>query len=110
MKKCYIPKKEGIQRYAQNVLDRGQIKFHFLLFCNYMNIKQIVGDNIRFIREKKGLTQDDISVITKMSRTFIGDIERAEKSPTITSLEKIAKALKVEIYKLFIEESYKTEE
>jgi len=57
----------------------------------------ILGDNIRAIREKKGWTQEDLAIVTKMSRTFIGDIERARKSPTMRSLEKIASALDVRV-------------
>jgi transcriptional regulator with XRE-family HTH domain len=69
----------------------------------------IVGDNIRFIREKRKLTQEDLSAMTGMSKTFIGDIERAMKAPTIVSVEKIAKALKIEPYQLLIPETYKSE-
>ncbi len=72
-----------------------------------MGIKQIVGDNIRFIREKRGWTQEDLSIKTKMSKTFIGDIERGQKSPTIISLEKIAKALRVKPSQLLEPESYR---
>ena len=72
-----------------------------------MGIKQIVGDNIRFIREKKGLTQEELSVLTKMSKTFLGDIERAQKAPTTVSLEKIAKALGVRPGLLLEPEAYR---
>ncbi|HZK76279.1 MAG TPA: helix-turn-helix transcriptional regulator [Candidatus Kapabacteria bacterium] len=72
-----------------------------------MGIKQIVGDNIRHIREIRGLTQEELSVLTKMSKTFLGDIERAQKSPTTVSLEKIAKALGVKPSVLLEPEAYR---
>jgi HTH-type transcriptional regulator, competence development regulator len=72
-----------------------------------VGIKQIVGDNIRFIREKKKLTQEELSVLTKMSKTFLGDIERAQKAPTTVSLEKIAKALGVKPSQLLEPEAYR---
>ena len=75
-----------------------------------MNIKQIVGDNIRFIREKRGWTQEDLAIVSKMSKTFIGDVERGEKSPTILTVEKIAKALKVPSPLLLTLNGYKTVE
>jgi transcriptional regulator with XRE-family HTH domain len=74
-----------------------------------VQIKKIVGDNIRFIREKRGLTQEELSAITNMSKTFIGDIERAQKAPTTTSLEKIAKALGVKPSLLLEPEAYRKE-
>jgi transcriptional regulator with XRE-family HTH domain len=73
-----------------------------------MNIKQVVGDNIRFIREKREMTQEDLSIVAKMSKTFIGDIERGQKSPTTVSLAKIARALKIDPSILLIPNAYKT--
>jgi transcriptional regulator with XRE-family HTH domain len=74
-----------------------------------VGIKKIVGDNIRFIREKRGFTQEELSVKTGMSKTFIGDIERAQKAPTTISLEKIAKALGVKTSLLLESEAYRQE-
>ena len=74
-----------------------------------MNIKKIVGDNIRFIREKRGFTQEELSVITNMSKTFIGDIERAQKAPTTVSIEKIAKALGIQPSLLLEPDAYRKE-
>ena len=73
-----------------------------------MNIKRVLGDNIRYIRQKRGMTLDDLSILSKMSRTFISDIERSEKAATVTSIEKIAKALKVTPAMLLTPEAYKT--
>jgi transcriptional regulator with XRE-family HTH domain len=72
-----------------------------------MNIKQVVGDNIRYIRQKREITLDALSGITGMSRTFISDIERSQKVPSIVSLEKIAKALKVTPATLLTPNAYK---
>jgi len=74
----------------------------------YVEHRHIIGDNIRHIREKRGWTQEDLAIITKMSRTFIGDIERAKKSPTMRSLDKIAGALHVESQLLLKENGFKT--
>jgi transcriptional regulator with XRE-family HTH domain len=71
-----------------------------------MKIKQIVGDNIRFIREKKGWVQEDLSIVSKISRTYLSEIERGLKSPTIVTLEKIAKALKVSVAILVTPKAY----
>ncbi len=65
--------------------------------------------DIRFIREKRGLTQEELSVLTNMSKTFIGDIERAQKAPTTISLEKIAKALGVKPGLLLEPDAYRKE-
>jgi transcriptional regulator with XRE-family HTH domain len=73
-----------------------------------MDIRQIVGDNIRFIREKKGWVQDDLAITAKVSRTYIGQIERGQKTISITLLDKIAKALRVDFSVLVTKDAYKT--
>jgi transcriptional regulator with XRE-family HTH domain len=72
-----------------------------------MNVKQIVGDNVRFLREKRNWTQEELSVISKMSKTFIGDVERAQKTITVVNLERLAKALKVPLSLLVTPNGYK---
>lgn len=63
-----------------------------------INIK--IGNKIREIRQSKGLSQEQLAEIAEVHRTYVGMIERAEKNITLVSLEKIAKALDVEIGEL----------
>lgn len=46
---------------------------------------------------KRGLSQERLGELAKVHRTYIGMIERAERNITLTSMEKIAKALKMDI-------------
>ena len=48
---------------------------------------------IKLERIKRQISQEDLAFSSNLSRNAIGKIERAEVSPTIESLEKIAKAL-----------------
>jgi len=59
------------------------------------------GDKIRELRKQKGISQEELSYKADLHRTYIGMIERAEKNLTLTNIEKIAKALNVEIKELF---------
>lgn len=59
------------------------------------------GDKVRELRKEKGLSQEELSYKADLHRTYIGMIERAEKNITLTNIEKIAKALDVEIKILF---------
>lgn len=63
-----------------------------------INIK--VGNNIKDIRQNKGLSQERLAELAGVHRTYIGMVERAEKNITLVSLEKIAKALGVNIKEL----------
>ncbi len=71
-----------------------------------MKIYQIIGDNIRGFRTKIGWTQEKLAVRTKLSNTYIGNIERAENKITIDALSKISKVLNKELYLFFIEGAY----
>ena len=58
-------------------------------------ISKKLGNNIKRIREKKGMTQGDIYRANGMDRGYISRVESGLKNPTISNLEKIAKALGV---------------
>ncbi len=61
------------------------------------------GEKVRELRKEKGLSQEDLSFKADLHRTYIGMIERAEKNITLINIEKIAKALNVDIKELFNE-------
>ncbi len=58
-------------------------------------------DKVREIRKQRGISQEELSYKADLHRTYIGMIERAEKNLTLTNIEKIAKALDVDIKSLF---------
>lgn len=60
-----------------------------------------VGRRIALLRRRLGFSQEKFAELCDMHRTYIGAIERGEKTPTITTLEKIAKGLNIEIVELF---------
>ena len=59
------------------------------------------GNKVREERLKRNLSQEKFAEIIGVHRTYIGMIERAEKNITLTNIEKIAKALKMPINRLF---------
>jgi len=62
--------------------------------------KQILiqfGKRVREQRLKRGISQEKLGELAKVHRTYIGMIERAEKNITLTSMEKIARALSLKV-------------
>lgn len=53
------------------------------------------GQKIQSVRKSKKISQEELAEILAMHRTYVGLIERGERNPTIRTLYKIAKALKV---------------
>jgi transcriptional regulator with XRE-family HTH domain len=59
------------------------------------------GIRVREERLKKGLSQEELAGRAGVHRTYIGMIERAEKNITLGNIEKLAKALKINIEDFF---------
>lgn len=58
------------------------------------------GEKVRELRISKGLSQEQLAELANVHRTYIGMIERAEKNITLVNIEKLAKALNVDIKKI----------
>lgn len=74
------------------------------MIINADNIDKKTGLNIRLERTKRGITQGELADLSGIARSTMGIVERGEQSPTIQTLIKIANALNIDIYKLFIYE------
>ena len=61
------------------------------------NINKEVGFKIREIRQERGLSQEKLAALADLHRAYVGQIERGEKNIGLKNLEKIAKALKINI-------------
>lgn len=61
----------------------------------HKSILRNFGQKMQKVRQDKDITQEGLASILSMHRTYIGLIERGERNPTIRTLYKIAKALKV---------------
>jgi transcriptional regulator with XRE-family HTH domain len=62
------------------------------------------GNKVAELRTKLGISQEELAYRCGVHRTYIGSIERGEKSATLNTIEKIANGLEVEIHTLFIYE------
>ena len=61
----------------------------------------IIGDRLRALREEKKLSQGDIEKKTGLLRCYISRIENGHTVPAIETLEKMARALEIPMYRLF---------
>jgi transcriptional regulator with XRE-family HTH domain len=64
------------------------------------NILEIFGANVQKYRKEKQISQEKLAELAGVHRTYVGMIERAEKNITLRNMEKIAKALNMEIKNL----------
>ena len=54
-----------------------------------------LGSNLKRLRLEKGWSQEDFADRAGIHRTYVSDIERSARNPTITIVEKLAKPFKV---------------
>lgn len=60
-----------------------------------MDVRKRLGRNLRTRREAAGLSQEAFADAAGIHRTYISDIERGVRNPTIEVVDRIAKALHV---------------
>ena len=65
-------------------------------------IDKKVGLNIRLERVKRGISQEILADMAGIARSTMGIIERGEQSPSLQTVEKVANALQLDMYKLFL--------
>jgi transcriptional regulator with XRE-family HTH domain len=58
-----------------------------------MDMRKLVGRNVRRLRQAQGLTQEQFAELSGFSQQYISDLERGRRNPTIVSLFEIATAL-----------------
>ncbi len=61
-----------------------------------MALTQLFATALKHYREAVGMTQDELAAQAGLDRTYVSQLERGLKSPTLTSLEKLAGCLGVE--------------
>lgn len=59
------------------------------------------GKRVAELRKTAGFSQETFAFKCDVDRTYIGTIERGEKSPTLNTIDKIAKALGITKKELF---------
>jgi len=59
------------------------------------DLNKVIGENIKRLRTRRGLTLDETAGMTGVSKSMIGQIERGVSAPTVTTLWKICNGLKI---------------
>jgi len=65
-----------------------------------MNVVQLFGENVRRERLARGLTQQELAGRLEMERSYLSELERGRRNPTVRVLGALAQALGVEPWEL----------
>lgn len=70
-----------------------------------MRLLQVFSNNLRKYRNASGLSQEAFANKAGLHRTYISALERGKRSIALDNIEKIADALEIEAYLLFVDNS-----
>jgi transcriptional regulator with XRE-family HTH domain len=65
-----------------------------------MDLVAILGRNVREARKRKGLSQEQLALEADMKRSYLSDLERGTRNPSVRAVERLAAALGVEPWTL----------
>lgn len=64
---------------------------------------QLLGKNVRRYRKLKDMTQEQLALEADMERSYVSDLERGQRNPSVRALGRLAEALKVPPHILLLE-------
>lgn len=67
-----------------------------------MDAVVLLGLNVRKFRKLRGMTQEQLGLDTEMERSYVSDLERGTRNPSVRAVERLAKALGVELHQLLM--------
>ena len=72
-----------------------------------MDIVKVFASNLRKYRMEKGFSQESFAEKCGLHRTYISSVERCQRNISLENVQRIADALEIEAYKLFLDEESK---
>jgi CheY-like chemotaxis protein len=66
-----------------------------------VDLKLLLGNAIKEQRSALGISQEELAARAGLHRTYVSEVERGERNPSIASIEKLAQALEVSFTSLF---------
>jgi transcriptional regulator with XRE-family HTH domain len=60
-----------------------------------MDMRKLVGDNVRHFRVKKGLSQEAFAELCGFSQQYLSGLEQGKRNPTVVTVFELAEALGV---------------
>lgn len=64
-------------------------------------VLKVFGENLKSLRTKKNISQEEFADRTKLDRTYISGLERGKRNPSYLTLLKLARTLNIPIDCLF---------
>jgi len=66
----------------------------------------VIGEHLKDLRELKKMSQGDVERRTGLLRCYISRVENGHTVPSVETLEKMARALEIPLYRLFTDDAH----
>lgn len=76
-----------------------------ILMAVSSDARKLFAKKLRQIRQAQGLSQETLADLAGLHRTYVGSVERSERNVSIDNIERLARALEVDIVEFFRDES-----
>ncbi len=73
-----------------------------------MDLQDIFISNLKRFRKEQSITQEKLAELCKTDTSYIGQIETKKRFPSLSFVEKIASALEIEPYRLYMPQDSKS--
>lgn len=70
---------------------------------NKLTARSRLAKNMRALRARDGLSQEALADLVGLHRTYVGSVERSERNVSLDNVEKLARALNVDICDILAE-------
>jgi transcriptional regulator with XRE-family HTH domain len=60
-----------------------------------MDLPQLLGRNVRAARKRLGMSQEQLALEADMKRSYVSDMERGTRNPSIKAIARLANALRI---------------
>ncbi len=83
------------------MLEKSQNSIIIFAVRYKMDIKQAVGKRVKELRNKIGISQEELADTAQLDRTYITSVECGKRNISIVNIEKLANALNVSLAEFF---------
>ena len=70
-----------------------------------MKTKELIGRNLKYLRYKSGLSQEEFYTSYNLSFKYLAMVERGEINVTVDFLDRLAKKLKIDVNELLVDDN-----
>jgi transcriptional regulator with XRE-family HTH domain len=68
-----------------------------------MDVAEALGLAVRRVRLSRGYSQEELSALADLDRTYISGLERGRRNPALSTLARVATALDINLSRLFVQ-------